>query len=510
MEVIRDLVRSVDLGGLGYAVLLSREGRFLYHPDPETVLSGVGLVELAGRGGDTVLIDLAQKILEGGSGVGDHTAPLTGLDSWFVYEPVPATGWSLVTVFAKDDIPLETTVLRRWRLAVGASLALFLVSGLVLVLRVFEGEKRRLWTASTLSSLIFLAGIGFTWQISLQYETGEGPPGRMMNDIAGLEAFMDASRLRARERLTQAPLFLPTGVFIDSLRFTSRTDIELRGFVWQVFDPEVHEGVDRGFLLAGVAGLDIADPQRETILGKEVLRWPFQASSRVRLNYSKFPLMRERIPLQLVPRELARSIVLVPDLDAYEILSPAARPGLQGGIYLPGWEVTRTFFELRDTEVGTNFGLGGFSSRERFPSLYFNVEIRKDFVDTFVSNLVPLIIVAIVVFLVLMILNRDEERIALMRTGTGFNLSICATLLFVTVFSHIGARQKIAAQEIVYLEYFYIVMYFAILWVAVNAILLVLRPGSAFTAYEENLLPRVLFWPVTLGALWLITLLTFW
>ena len=110
----------------------------------------------------------------------------------------------------------------------------------------------------------------------------------------------------------------------------------------------------------------------------------------------------------------------------------------------------------------------------------------------------------------LLINEREEERILLMRTGPGFNLSIAGTLLFVAVFSHIGARQKIAAQEIIYLEYFYIVMYFALLWVAVNSILYVRWPESKFIQYEQNLLPKVLFWPVTLGALWLVTLFTFY
>ena len=121
-----------------------------------------------------------------------------------------------------------------------------------------------------------------------------------------------------------------------------------------------------------------------------------------------------------------------------------------------------------------------------------------------------MIIVALVIFLVLLISEREEERILLMRTGPGFNLSIAGTLLFVAVFSHIGARQKIAAQEIVYLEYFYIIMYFALLWVAVNSILYVRWTESKFIQYEQNLLPKVLFWPVTLGALWSVTLFTFY
>ena len=53
-------------------------------------------------------------------------------------------------------------------------------------------------------------------------------------------------------------------------------------------------------------------------------------------------------------------------------------------------------------------------------------------------------------------------------------------------------------------------MYFALLWVAVNSILYVRWPESKFIQYERNLLPKVRFWPVTLGSLWLMTLWTFY
>jgi hypothetical protein len=294
------------------------------------------------------------------------------------------------------------------------------------------------------------------------------------------------------------------------MRFVSRADVEIRGFVWQKYDPEIHAGLDRGFMIAGVAHFGVGEPMTERVSGKDVVRWPFEAAQRVRFDYSKFPLMRERINLQLIPRELSKNTVLVPDLKSYDILSPASRPGLDNVVYLPGWSVTRTFFDLRDDNARTDFGIGDALLQDRPPSMFFNIEIRKNFVDTFVSTLVPLIIVGIVVFLVLMIMNNDEDRIFFLRTGTGFNLSICATLLFVVVFSHIGSRQKIATQEIIYLEYFYIVMYFAILWVAVNSILMIRKPELWITRYEDNLWSRILFWPITLGALWLATLGTFY
>jgi len=510
MDAIRDIVRSLDLGGMGYAALVSREGKFLYHPDEEIVLSGATILDLATRAGDPKLTTLAGMILDGESGIADHTAPLTGLDSWFVYEPVPTTGWSLIAVFVKEDAPIDTDVLRHWHIAISVAAIVFLSAGLALLLNIVDGGRRRLWACSIAVSLLLLVGIGFIWRVSLEYDSDEDIRGRIVSDMAGLLSFETTSLDRSHERLTEPPIFLPTGLLVDSIRFDGGTDVEVRGYIWQKYDLEIHAGLDRGVTLAGVAAERLGEPHVERVAGADVVRWPFEVSQRVHFENSKYPLMRERFALRLAPRELARTVVLVPDLEAYPVLSPAARPGLDENVYLPGWEVTRTFFELRERMPTTNYGLGASASKEHFPSLYFNIEVRKEFVDTFVSNLVPLIIVGIVVFLVLLIIEREEDRIMLMRTGTGFNLSICGTLLFVAVFSHIGARQKIAAQEIIYLEYFYIVMYFAILWVAVNSILFVRWPASKFIQYDKNLLPKVLFWPVTLGALWLMTIGTFY
>jgi len=510
MDAIRGIVRSLDLGGMGYAALVSKDGKFLYHPNEEIVLSGTGILDVAKRSDDPALTSLAGKILDGGSGIADHTAPLTGLDSWFVYEPVPTTGWSLIGVFVKQDAPIDTGVLRHWQITVGVALVVCLAAGLAILLNVLDGRRGRLWAYSIMISLVLVAGIGFTWLVSLEYDSDEDVRGRIVTDMAGLMSFESTSLDQSRERLTEPPVFLPTGLLIDSLRFDGGTDVEVRGYIWQKYDPVVHAGLDRGIALAGVAEQRIGEAQTEHVGGVDVVRWPFEVSQRVRFENSKYPLMRERFALRPVPRETSHSVVLVPDLEAYPILSPAARPGLDENVYLPGWQVTRTFFELRDGMPATNFGLGGSASRESFPLLYFNIEVRKEFVDTFVSHVVPLIIVGIVAFLVLLIIEREEDRIMLMRTGTGFNLSICGTLLFVAVFSHIGAREKIAAQEIIYLEYFYIVMYFAILWVAVNSILFVRWPGSRFIQYDKNLLPKVLFWPTTLGALWLMTIRTFY
>jgi hypothetical protein len=505
MDAIHEVVRSLDLGAMGYAVLVSGEGRFLSHPNEEMVLSGVTAREFARQTNDLVLLSLTERILADERGLIEWTSQLTGSAAWFIFEPIPATGWKLVSAFLKDDIPMASITPRRQLILAASSAAVFLIAVVALGLNVLRGQRRRLWMFSIATSVILVAGIGSVWAVALRYPGEAGGRSSITNDPVSLKAFTDACARRCQHRLMEPPIFLPTGLYVESVRFSSRTAVEMRGFVWQRFDPQVHPDLDPGFTLRGVSKLSVGEPLTEWDGSEKVIRWPFETILRVRLDYGKFPLMEERIRLPIAPRALSKNIVLVPDLGAYQVLSPAARPGLDRNVFLPGWEVTRAFFHLEPRTETTNFGLHASTAKETLPELYYNIEIRKNFIDSFVSNLIPLLIVAIVAFLILMIVSYDQERI-----GTGLSLSVSGTLLFVVVLSHIGARQKIATQEIIYLEYFYLVMYLAILWVAVDSILLAAQAGSWLIKYEENLLPRVIFWPGLLGVILTFTVLTFY
>ncbi len=505
MDAIHEVVRSLDLGAMGYAVLVSRAGRFLSHPNEELVLSRVTARELAKQANDAVLLSLTERVLADERGLIEWTSPLTGSAAWYIFEPIPATGWKLVSAFLKDDIPLESTTPRRQLILAVSSAVVFLISAGALGLNVLRGQRRRLWMFSVTTSLILVAGIGCIWALALRYPGEAGGRSSITNDPVSLKAFTDALARRAAQRLVGPLVFLPTGLHVESLRFSSRTAVEMRGFIWQRFDPQVHADLEHGFTLRGVSKLSVGEPITEWADAEKITRWPFETTLRVRFDYTKFPLMEERIRLQIAPRLLSKNIVLVPDLGAYPVLSPAARPGLHRNAFLPGWEITRTFFHFEPRTEATDFGLRSSSAKQNLPALYYSIEIHKNFIDSFVSNLIPLLMVAIVAFLVLMIVSHDQERI-----GTGLSLSVSGTLLFVVVLSHIGVRQKIATQEIIYLEYFYLVMYLAILWVAVYSILLAAHTNFWLIRHEENLLPRVMFWPGLLGVILTFTLVTFY
>ena len=84
-------------------------------------------------------------------------------------------------------------------------------------------------------------------------------------------------------------------------------------------------------------------------------------------------------------------------------------------------------------------------------------------------------------------------------------LSSCATLIFIVILAHIDLRGDFSSGGFFYLEYFYFVMYLMILLVALNATLFTWGVKNFFSRHF-----KLLYWPVLLGSLWVITLSTFY
>jgi hypothetical protein len=89
-------------------------------------------------------------------------------------------------------------------------------------------------------------------------------------------------------------------------------------------------------------------------------------------------------------------------------------------------------------------------------------------------------------------------------------MSICVAVFFVVVFSHLDIRKNISIGEIFYLEYFFFVIYLAIIVVPMDAFRITLRIPSRFFEFQNGLLGKVIYWPIILGAFFVITALKFY
>jgi hypothetical protein len=510
MEEIGRIIESLDLGPTGFGALVSQKGVYLYHPDTELVLSRKTLMQVSREQNDRNRMILAEQTGKRGAGILDHRSKTTGLAAWLIYAPIPSTGWSLQNTFIKDDLPWDIKLMRHQLIWITIALVIFLSSAVALLFRAYTGSRTRLWIASTAIAILLAAGIGFLWKISLTYDSLSGNESIRINDKATLIHMTNSFTRASSDRHTEAPVYIPTGIFAESASLNASGDLSLSGYLWQKYQLGTQDAIPRGFTFSGASSMDAQEICRIREKGFEVVRWYFRCTVPQHIDHSKYPLEQENLRLRVLHKDLNHNVFLVPDLAAYKFINPTALPGLRKELNLPGWTITRSFFELRKNVYNTNFGLERPLTKENFPSFCFSIEIKRIFTDAFISNLTSLIIVTILLFTLLMITSRDERLVGFMQAGSGRILNICTAMFFVIAFSHVDIRRKIAAEQVFYLEYFYFLIYLALLWISINSVLYSIGANIQLIQYRQNLVSRLLFWPVLLGLLFIVTVFTFY
>jgi len=230
----------------------------------------------------------------------------------------------------------------------------------------------------------------------------------------------------------------------------------------------------------------------------EVICFRFEAEIRQKPTYKTYPLDEELISVILIHKELNHNIVLIPDLDAYKVISPSQRPGLDKSAFIPGWKIKKTYYDLKKRNFTADFGIRQTVKKDDFPVLGFNISIQRMFINAFISNLTPPIIVSTMLFFILL-LSISTDKV----------LSICVGMFFVIVFSHINIRSTIAAQEIFYLEYFFFLIYGSILYVVITSLGAQLKP-DLWRQYRIDRYSQLIFWPTLLSLIFTATIVTFY
>ncbi|HEX3045518.1 MAG TPA: hypothetical protein VHY08_12235, partial [Bacillota bacterium] len=69
---------------------------------------------------------------------------------------------------------------------------------------------------------------------------------------------------------------------------------------------------------------------------------------------------------------------------------------------------------------------------------------------------------------------------------------------------------EINTDRVLYMEYFYFVLYAAILLVVIDAFLVAFESKLTLIRFRDNLLPKVLLWPVLMVVILIVTVVTYY
>lgn len=500
---IHHVVSSIGLGETGYASLLSRKGVFLSHPVEDFVRQQRTIFDIGREFHDEGAKHQGERAAAGQSGEDEGVSFVTGRAIWVFNQPVPTTGWSLGVVLMKDEMLLEPRVLRRSLTGIECCSVMFLLFLSMLCFWVDEVTDQSLWRIVVATSVIGVGGISLMWWLTLHYPDRNGEVGVHIYENASLQRFLASNSATGNAGLLQQ---VKAGIFVRTMRFGAANDVQVTGTMWQSYDSSLKDFTP-GFTIPNAEALELKETYHAKKANLDLIGWDFKATLRVPFEGSfKYPFDRGMVRVRIAPKGFYKDIVLVPDLGSYQLIVPTALPGIDKALVLPGWKLISSYFIYSPVSVGTDFGMGTALEQSKSQELGFTMIAERNFLDPFISSVLPIIVVAALLFGLLVAGSKQTAKIA----ATGFKatdvLRASVSLLFPVLIAQVNMRSKIGSNTIIYIEYFYFVLYTAILGVSANALLFTLK-GQGFSNYRDNIIPKLIFWPYILGSFFCITLI---
>lgn len=383
---------------------------------------------------------------------------------------------------------------------------------------------------SSFITLVLAIILGLQWHHMNQYEMETSRESLKIKDVTDQYCF----KKPANSPYANLECVV-TGIYIQSLQFFNSSEVYFTGYIWQHFPKETYAGVADEDILPGFilpeqinTGSDIPPTltYREASEIGEVFGWYIEATLKQHFDYSKYPFDHKTVWVRLWSRSFTKSQLLIPDVKAYfpkktnvsdyESDNPTYIFGIDENIVLGSWTRTSTYFDYKTSRYDTTFGLSDSSRNEAtgstqtepaFPELYYHFVIKRRFDNSFVVHLLPLFLVAVLLFAALLTVSDSQEKNERLGFNTTGFLGMGSALFFVILIAHIQLREQFAGARVVYLEYYYILMYVMLVVCTLNTYLFAIRPKALerFIVYQDNLLPKILYWPIILIALNILT-----
>lgn len=364
---------------------------------------------------------------------------------------------------------------------------------------------RLLWIASLAISIISLLMTGI---IIYKFSNNYQPDRNQITNQQELTDYLNNNWVKedADRRIT-----IPTGIFIQSLRFLSSNNVYMAGFVWQKYNQDNMHVEKKGVEFSEGIEVEITESYRRTEDGTLTIVWYFEGEFSQHFDYSDFPLDNKLVWVRMCPIEFNKDIVFTPDLNAYDSTLKTDKFGVDPEIVLAGFSLLETFFSFKTINYDTNFGIKDYRKKEGFRELAYNISLKREVINSAIVYFLPLwTVVTLMLFGVLLITVKSEDL-----PFFGYSLlnllGLASFLLFIIVLSHIQLRTQITSQTIMYLERIYIISYAAIIYAITVAFVIdkSSRANNSGIFGPEGIVAKTTYLPFISLAIFLSTYLSF-
>ena len=156
--------------------------------------------------------------------------------------PPPLAATTAATPYATD---VMEPALRAWLAAITV---VVLLGVLFVFLRYWRQayKTRIVWTMSIAITTLLALGVVAIWIVvaAMPVALNVGHPLLSQSDIAQTLRTTPADRVSSVDQ--PAPIFVPTGVYIRTIQFTTGHNLTITGILWQNYPLDTPDDVDRG------------------------------------------------------------------------------------------------------------------------------------------------------------------------------------------------------------------------------------------------------------------------
>jgi len=240
------------------------------------------------------------------------------------------------------------------------------------------GNKRNGWVVVGIYSIVCVLATCLIWFCHLKFSVNSSFREEIevtnKTDLEAIINYFENKQKDEQDTLWAAPIKIKTGFFIQSVKFSSATDIQMTGYVWQKHPPKLSEQLQKAGI-ENIEALSFVFPEAQdfsseiVFSNKELTRWYFTATLRQSFDYSQYPFDDEEIWIRIQPSSFYQNkILLIPDFESYpsfdlkkqegstqELLSDNEVSGLENDIFIEGWDIRRTYFSFRKNPYSSNF-----------------------------------------------------------------------------------------------------------------------------------------------------------
>ncbi len=447
----------------------------------------------------------------------------TGQSLWLHDQAMDKGSWHIATV-------VETEVDFASIKAKNKTLLLFVITALatlviysLLILRVKDGETKEYWHLVKTFSVLSVIAIGMIWSIKLSMPHPNENSEYQLKDKTGLAHAIAQKKHQYQTSLVHSNIAdipaISLGLRVDSMSINDG-GVNLIGLVW-LKNTDCLTSAQQGqqkqsSTCPALEDIELEFPEAEQIELTPHITQPNNLVKRFSLQVdfsidsSIYPFERGVIPLRITTAGYNNPYRLVPDFNAYGMMNPSTKPGLSEKLSLKGWRLHQSYFSFQPWLNTAKYSQGNALYDGELMELYFNIEVGRKFLNPFIADMVPIIVITALLFLVLMTMTKNEQHMNELGFNASTVLGYCSGLFFVLIVAHVYLREKLNIDSIAYIELFYFMMYFVILSISASAILFSSRFEQPFMAYEDGVVVKILFWPVIFFITLVFTFMTFY